>query len=101
MHYVLLYEVVPDFLERRNSVRGEHLKKAWVASERGELLLAGAVTGGELGDSAMLLFQGDSPKVAEDFARADPYVTTGLVTRWRVRQWHTVVGDKAAAPVRP
>jgi uncharacterized protein len=36
------------------------------------------------------------------FARADPYVKNGLVTRWRVRPWTTVVGPSAAAtPVRP
>jgi uncharacterized protein YciI len=30
--------------------------------------------------------------VAEDFARADPYVRNGLVTRWRVREWSVVIG---------
>jgi uncharacterized protein len=47
-----------------------------------------------------LLFQGDSPECAERFARSDPFVTNGLVTRWRVRPWTTVVGDTAANPVR-
>ena len=60
--------------------------------------------GGALGDpveSALLLFQGDGPEVAERFARSDPYVLNGLVTRWRVKPWNTVVGDLAASPVRP
>jgi hypothetical protein len=43
-------------------------------------------------DGAVLLFRGDSPTAAEAFAAADPYVTNGLVTRWRVRAWTTVVG---------
>ena len=48
----------------------------------------------------MLLFQGDSAAAAEAFAAADPYVKNGLVIRWRVRAWTTVVGSTAANPVR-
>ena len=52
-------------------------------------------------DGAVLLFQGNSPIVAETFAKADPYVTSGAVKRWYVREWTTVAGRDAAAPVRP
>jgi hypothetical protein len=52
-------------------------------------------------DGAVLLFKSDSPRVAEDFARADPYVTSGLVKRWYVREWTTVAGEGAATPIRP
>lgn len=98
MHYLLMYDFVPDYLERRGAYRDEHLKLAWAAAQRGELLLAGALT--EPTDSAVLLFESTSPAVAEAFAKADPYVLAGLVTRWRVREWMTVVGDGAARPVR-
>jgi len=50
-------------------------------------------------DGAVLLFQGSSPEVAARFAKADPYVANGLVTKWRVREWSTVVGRYAAVPV--
>ena len=30
------------------------------------------------------------------FARVDPYVVNGLVARWHVREWTTVVGELAA-----
>ncbi|HEY0593515.1 MAG TPA: YciI-like protein, partial [Thermoanaerobaculia bacterium] len=76
-----------------------HLRLAWDANERGELLLGGAL--GEPVDGAILLFRGDSPEAAERFAAADPYVTNGLVVRWRVRPWMTVIGAEAASPVRP
>jgi heme-degrading monooxygenase HmoA len=52
-------------------------------------------------DGAVLLFKGDSPAVAENFAKADPYVTSGLVKRWHVREWTTVAGDDAVNPIRP
>jgi hypothetical protein len=39
--------------------------------------------------------------VIEQFVANDPYVKNGLVTRWRIRPWTTVVGENAATPVRP
>lgn len=99
MHYLLFYEVVPDYAARRGPLRAAHLAHAQAAVERGELLLGGALA--DPIDGAVLLFRGDRPAVAERFAAADPYVRQGLVTRWRVREWTTVVGPTAAAPVAP
>jgi hypothetical protein len=49
--------------------------------------------------SAVLLFQADSPAVVAACAAADPFVLHGVVRRWWVREWQTVLGDGAAAPV--
>lgn len=98
MHYLLMYELADDYLERRPEHRSAHLSLAWAAAERGELLLAGAIA--DPVDNALLLFQGDSPAAAEAFARADPYVVSGLVKRWSVRPWQTVVGEHASNSVR-
>jgi uncharacterized protein len=97
-HFLLFYEGGPDYLERRPQFRGAHLKHAWAAQERGELVLAGALA--DPVDGAVLMFQGEQKSVAEEFARTDPYVGNGLVVRWHVREWTTVVGDLAARPVR-
>jgi hypothetical protein len=99
MHYLLMYETAPDYLERRGAFRAEHLALAWQAQARGELVLAGALA--DPVDGAVFLFQGASPAAAEAFAAADPYVKNGLVKSWRVRPWTTVVGDAAATPIRP
>jgi uncharacterized protein YciI len=98
-HFLLFYDVAPDYLERRTAFRQEHLEKAWASHRRGELQLAGALT--DPVDSTLLLFCGETIAVAEEFARTDPYVRNGVVVRWRAREWTTVVGDGAAAPVRP
>jgi uncharacterized protein YciI len=98
MHYLLFYEVVPDYAERRGAYRSEHLALAWKAHDEGRLILGGAYS--DPANGAVLLFQGDSPEVAEAFAQADPYVKNGLVTHWYVRSWNTVVGEMAAAKVR-
>ena len=97
-HFLLFYEVSDDYLERRPAHRDEHLRLAWSAVERGSLLLGGALA--DPADEAVLLFGGDDAAVAEDFAKADPYVREGLVSRWHVREWTTVVGEWAATPVR-
>jgi hypothetical protein len=98
MHYLLFYDVVHDYVERRAAFRTEHLALARAAVERGELLLGGALA--EPVDQSVLLFNADSPAVAEVFAKADPYVTNGIVKSWRVRPWTTVVGRDAAVPVK-
>jgi uncharacterized protein YciI len=98
-HFLLFYDFVDDYLDRRGEFRDEHLTLAWEANARGELILGGALA--EPADAGVIWFQGDSPEVAERFAEADPYVRNGLVKRWRVRPWTTVVGDGAASPVRP
>ncbi|MCC5907200.1 MAG: YciI family protein [Balneolaceae bacterium] len=99
MHYLLIYELSTDYLERRGEFRDEHLKMAWDAHEKGDLILGGALQ--EPADCAFLLFEGDSPKAAENFAKSDPYVKNGLIENWRVRPWMTVVGEMAASPVKP
>jgi hypothetical protein len=99
MHYLLFYDVAEDYVTRRAAFRDAHLAKAWEASARGELVLGGALA--DPVDAAVLLFRGDSPEIAEMFAKNDPYVINGVVKRWRVRPWTTVIGDQAATPVRP
>ncbi|MBI4887511.1 MAG: YciI family protein [Acidobacteria bacterium] len=97
MHYLLFYDVVDDYVTRRAPFRALHLAHAREAVARGELVLGGAFANPP--DGAVLLFRGSSPAVAEKFATSDPYVKNGLVRNWRVREWTTVVGPGAEAPV--
>ena len=99
MHYLLIYDVTPDYVERRAAFRAQHLALAWQAVEGGELILGGALA--DPIDQAILLFRCDSPAPIEAFVAVDPYVLNGLVARWRIRPWNTVAGSDAANPVRP
>jgi uncharacterized protein len=98
MHYVMLYEYSPDYLERRGQFRADHLQHAWSSNARDELQLGGAFA--DPADGALLIFKCDSPSVPEKFAAADPYVKNGLVMRRTIRAWTTVVGRDAATPIR-
>lgn len=98
MHFLLFYDFVPEYLQRRALYRAAHLRLAWAAHDRGELVLGGALA--DPADGAVLLFHGPDDRTARAFAEADPYVTSGLVRRWWVRPWTTVVGEMAASPLR-
>ena len=99
MHYLLFYDVVENYAEKRTPFRKDHIAHAKAVAARGELVLAGALA--KPVDGTVLLFKSDSPAVAEAFATADPYVTNGLVIRWRVREWTTVIGKDAEVPLPP
>jgi uncharacterized protein YciI len=90
-YYALLYYVVDDYVSRRAQYRNEHLRRVREAHRRGDLLLAGAFD--DPVDRALLVFRTQERSTVEDFARTDPYVTGGLVTRWEVRPWTVVIGN--------
>ncbi len=96
-HFVLFYDYPADFRERRAPHRAAHIALANASTARGELQLGGAFTDDP--PKGMLLFKAESAAVAEDFARADPYVVNGVVKSWRVREWVTVVGVGALTKV--
>jgi uncharacterized protein len=84
--YLLLYDYVEDVLERRAPYRETHMGNIRAGKDDGRILMAGPLgdppTGG-----AIVFADRDA---AEAFARADPYVTGGVVTNWRVEDWTLV-----------
>jgi uncharacterized protein YciI len=92
MYYILFYKTVDNYIEKRAPYREEHLAYAKAAHQRGVLMMAGALA--EPADGALLVFKGDEPSVAEDFARNDPYVKNNLITEWQVRPWTVAIGGE-------
>ncbi|MGH3697815.1 MAG: YciI-like protein [Pseudonocardiaceae bacterium] len=90
MRSLLFYDYVDDIVERRAPFRQAHLALAGEAHERGDLLMAGALT--EPVDGAVFVFTTDDHSLVEDFVAKDPYVREGLVTAWRIRPWNVVIG---------
>jgi uncharacterized protein YciI len=91
MHYLLFYEKAADYAARQGPLLSAHRAHLSAAVRRGELLLAGSLAD-PVDGSAVLLFQADSPAVAAACAAADPFVLHGVVSRWWVREWQTVLG---------
>jgi uncharacterized protein YciI len=98
-HYLLFLEFGDTYQGRRPEFRNAHLTKAWAAADRGELILAGALT--DPLDTGVILFKGESEEVVEKFVKEDPYINNGLIRSWRIREWATVVGDEASSILRP
>jgi uncharacterized protein len=91
-YFALFYDMVDDFVARRAPHRDEHLRLARECYARGELVLAGALT--DAPATALIVFNSADATAAENFARNDPYVKTGVAKTWKVRPWTVVVGNE-------
>lgn len=89
MYYILFYKTVENYVERRRPYRSAHLAMARQAHKNGDLVMAGALE--DPADEAVLIFKGDSPEIARQFAQNDPYVKHGLIKDWEVRAWNVVI----------
>jgi len=92
MYYILFYKTVDNYLEKRVPFRNEHLALSQKANRDGSLIMAGAFN--EPADGAVLIFKSESPTVAEEFAKQDPYVINGIILEWHVREWNVVIGNQ-------
>ena len=98
MYWLLLYDLVDDYLERRRPLRERHLALARLSQGRGQLLMAGAFA--DPVDGAALVFRAGDVSVIEAFVAADPYVREGLVRSWAIRPWTVVIGAVGTEPAR-
>jgi uncharacterized protein YciI len=89
--YILLCEVVDDYVNKRVPIRDEHLSIANKAVEKGQLMLGGAFDN-RVGGAA-LVFKTEDRSAVEDFVKNDPYVQNGLITDWKIREWTVVIGS--------
>lgn len=90
MYYLLFYEAVDNYIEMRQPFREAHFNHIKPYVERGDVRLAGAFT--EPADGAALVFNVDDKMIIEEFAASDPYVKSGVVTKWYIREWTVVLG---------
>lgn len=88
MMYLLFYDYGENAIERRAPFRDEHLGLLTTGHTKGDVVLAGAYT--DPLDGAAIVFR--TRAAAEAFAAADPYVKSGLVTAWKIREWNVVIG---------
>jgi hypothetical protein len=84
--HVLFYDYGDDIVTRRPPLRPAHLELIEAYHGDGRLLHAGAY--GDPPRGGLLVFA--TAQAAEAFAGEDPYVSQGLVERWRVEPWNLV-----------
>ena len=88
-YYILFYETVPNYVEKRQPFRADHLQHAENAKENGLLKLAGAFANPANG--AAFIFNCEDAETIEEFAEADPYVQKGIIRKWYIREWSVVI----------
>jgi uncharacterized protein len=89
--HVLIYEYVPDVVERRAPYREDHLARLRALCEDGVVVMAGGT--GDPVSGALIVFRAPDATPAEEFARWDPYGKAGLVVSHRIEPWTVVVPD--------
>ncbi|MFP8965228.1 YciI family protein [Pokkaliibacter sp. CJK22405] len=97
-HFLLVYDYVFDYPEKRERYRAEHLAYCNLAVNDGLLVLGGATMEGN--PQGVLVFKAHDRRAVEEFVSGDVYVTSGIVKAWHIKEWITVVGDEALNPVR-
>lgn len=98
MLYMIYGEDVPDSLEKRLSVRPQHLSRIQALQEKGRLILAGpfpvidSQDPGPAGFSGSLIVaEFESLEAAKDWANADPYVSAGVYQAVTVKPFKKVL----------
>ena len=86
-HQILLYDYVEDAVEKRAPFREEHLALGNRWRDEGKLTHGGAV--GDPPHGGVLVFTAHAD--VQEFVDADPYVSGGIVTGFRVEPWNVVI----------
>lgn len=85
---ILIYDYVPDIVDRRDLYRPGHLANIAAHVASGAVVIAGAV--GVPPHSGHIVFADVDDATISAFVAADPYMTAGLITAWRVEPWAVV-----------
>ena len=98
MLYVINGEDVSDSLEKRMTVRPEHLKRIQALQDAGRLILAGpypAIDNQDPGPAgfsgSLIVAEFESLEVAQAWANADPYVSAGVYRKVTVNPFKKVL----------
>lgn len=89
---------VPDSLEKRLSVRPQHVERLNALQDQGRLLLAGplpAIDSNDPGEAgftgSLIVAEFESLEAAEEWAKADPYIGAGVYESVTVKPFKKVL----------
>ena len=83
MKFISLYDMAPGAMPQLMTHFPAHRAVVEAFHARGELVAAGPL--GNPPEGAMAIF--NTREGAEEFVKADPFVTEGLVSSWRIVEW--------------
>ena len=86
--FVLFYQNVANYKEKRKEFRNEHLSLAKKYYEQGYLLAGGGLEDSE--KAALLIF---TDKIhAENFIKEDPYIYHKVIKIFSIHPWNLAIG---------
>jgi len=98
VYYVAFFAIDPKY-RTIEEIRAEapeaiaaHLARSNEWHRRGILVMAGAFTsnpGGPIETMGVLT----SREAAEEYAKGDPFVLKGMVSKWYIREWANILKD--------
>ena len=90
MVYILTYEYVEDYLEKRKPHRKDHFDHVSPYIKSGNLLLGGATA--NPADKGIIIYKGLTKDQIQDIVKNDPYYKAGIIKHFSIREWTVVVG---------
>jgi len=84
----LHYELDKDAYEQRMPFRSAHLALVERWQEQGKVVIAGPL--GDPPSRSLIAFDVADQAEVEEFAAADPYVSEGIVSSYRIEPWSVV-----------
>jgi uncharacterized protein YciI len=84
MKIAVLYELAPDGLPKAQASFPAHRARLAEFHRRGVLLMAGPFA--NPAEGALAIFT--TREAAEEFIAGDPFVTSGAVGQYKVREWN-------------
>jgi uncharacterized protein YciI len=97
-HFIFFLDFDADYLTKREPLRAAHLAHLRKGVADGLVVLGGASIDADP-MMGVIVCKAETKDEVERFAAADPYVTGGVASRFRVREWTTVVGEGALTKV--
>lgn len=98
MQYMIVGRDVPDSLQKRLSVRSEHLARLEALKTEGRLILAGPLPAIDSSDPGPAGFTGSlivaeftSLDAAREWANADPYLAAGVYAEVEIKPFKHVL----------
>jgi uncharacterized protein len=91
--YVLFYQSADDVLSKAPAHFPAHRERLDEFHARGELMMVGTFADPQT-EGSMSIFT--TREAAEEFASGDPFVLSGVVRAWHVREWDEILTEAAA-----
>lgn len=97
MYYAIISQDIEDSLEKRMSVRADHIARLQALQDEGRLLTAGphpAIDSEDPGPAgftgSLVVAEFDSLEAAQEWADADPYIAAGAYEKVIVKPYKKV-----------